>query len=446
MPTPAVVYNHGPGSGADAAAEARRALKAGVAVNLSVATYRSLAWSKSQIPTIVDLQALRCEQGGGLGRLKAKSRRELLQDDSALTELEKGDGVLPGISRARGSGRFTTTELSSLYRAAVMPSQLEQSSRRGYFASWRTVVTWLLAHDAADQGLPMTKKLLDALTMELLLMGATVGSIRNIWSSVEDRHRTYGHTPPLGEPGAFRRGLKALSSLRGQPTKLLFPLGRRHVQALLRLAGLTWFQKRNVLLTLTGTVMCSRVSEPAGLRICNVFPDIDVPYDPTYAGGYGLKIVKRKNDTKRRGIMTRVPPGPLAERLRKWIAEERLVRHPQCTLESSPGARCRFCPPLFPKSPRPRSEDIGSRSRTAVTRQNVTSAVKSCVRMLDGDDQHFSGKSMRLGGLSMAINAKVPEPILFLQSGHGKAKAARGYMIPDDPSLLYDTGKAILEA
>ena len=53
---------------------------------------------------------------------------------------------------------------------------------------------------------------------------------------------------------------------------------------------------------------------------------------------------------------------------------------------------------------------------------------------------------MRLGGLSMAINARVPEPILYLQSGHGKAKAARGYMIPDDPSILYDTGRAILEA
>jgi hypothetical protein len=92
-----------------------------------------------------------------------------------------------------------------------MPSQIEQSSRRGYFASWRAVVMWLLAHDAADQGLPMTKELLDALTMELLLMGATVGSIRNIWSSVKDRHRTYGHAPPLREPGAFRRGLKALS-------------------------------------------------------------------------------------------------------------------------------------------------------------------------------------------------------------------------------------------
>ena len=66
--------------------------------------------------------------------------------------------------------------------------------------------------------------------------------------------------------------------------------------------------------------------------------------------------------------------------------------------------------------------------------------------MLGGDAQNFSGKSMRLGGLSIAINAGVPEPILYLQSGHCKAKVARGYMIPDDPSILYDTGRAILEA
>jgi hypothetical protein len=30
---------------------------------------------------------------------------------------------------------------------------------------------------------------------------------------------------------------------------------------------------------------------------------MDVPYDPTYAGGYGLMIVNRKYDTKRKGVM-----------------------------------------------------------------------------------------------------------------------------------------------
>ena len=171
----------------------------------------------------------------------------------------------------------------------------------------------------------MSKALLEALTMELLLMGSSVGSIRNIWSAIENRHRMYGHEPPLGEPGSFRRRIKALSSLRGQPSKLLFPMGRRHVRALLRLVGLTWTQKHNVLLVVTGTVMCARVSEPAGLLICNVFPDVDVPFDPVYQGGIGTKIVKRKNDTKRSGIMTRIPPGPVAERLLQWIEVERLA-------------------------------------------------------------------------------------------------------------------------
>ena len=95
----------------------------------------------------------------GARRIQA---RELVKDNRMMTEMERGDGVLPSVSRARGRGRFNTAELSSLFRAAVMPSQLERTSRQGYFASWRTVVTWLLAHDAADQGLPMSKALLEA--------------------------------------------------------------------------------------------------------------------------------------------------------------------------------------------------------------------------------------------------------------------------------------------
>lgn len=446
MPRPRVVYDPEPRRGPSAAAEARRALRAAVAENLSVEVYRAVRWSKSIAPTIADLRILRTEDGGGLGQLDPKRRRELLKDNSRITALEAGDGVLPGVQRADGSRRFRADELSSLFRALVRPSELEQSTRQGYFAAWRTVVTWLLAHGIADKGLPMSKEVLEALTMELLFMGLSVGSIRNIWSAIESRHRTYGYQPPLGEPGAFKRGIKALGSLRGQPPRLIFPMGRRHIRGLLRLIGLTWAQKRNVLLTLTGTVMCARVSELSGLRACNVFPDVDVPYDLSYSGGIGLKIVKRKNDVKRRGIMTRIPPGSFAMRLLTWIEEERLHRHPRCTLESAPGARCRYCPPLFPKTPFPRGPLDQGRVRLPVTRQNAANAVKDCIRMLGVDARYFSGKSMRLGGLSMAINAGVPEPILFLQSGHGKAKAARGYMIPDDPSILYNTGRAILEA
>jgi hypothetical protein len=51
---------------------------------------------------------------------------------------------------------------------------------------------------------------------------------------------------------------------------------------------------------------------------------------------------------------------------------------------------------------------------------------------------------MPLGGLSAAITAKVPAPILYLQSGQGKKKAAYDYIVPDDPTLLHMTGRVVL--
>ena len=38
--------------------------------------------------------------------------------------------------------------------------------------------------------------------------------------------------------------------------------------------------------------------------------------------------------------------------------------------------------------------------------------------MLEVDTTHFSGISMRRGGISAALVARVLEPILYLQSGH----------------------------
>ena len=45
---------------------------------------------------------------------------------------------------------------------------------------------------------------------------------------------------------------------------------------------------------------------------------------------------------------------------------------------------------------------------------------------------------MRRGGISAALVARVPEPILFLQSGHGSNNSARNYMVPTDPSVWYE--------
>ena len=52
---------------------------------------------------------------------------------------------------------------------------------------------------------------------------------------------------------------------------------------------------------------------------------------------------------------------------------------------------------------------------------------------------YFSGISARKGGLSTAIEAGVPEHILWMQSGHAQDVAARRYVQLNSPALLYRT-------
>jgi hypothetical protein len=68
--------------------------------------------------------------------------------------------------------------------------------------------------------------------------------------------------------------------------------------------------------------------------------------------------------------------------------------------------------------------------------------VINSLKMLEVDTRHFSWLSMRRGGISAGLVACVPEPILFLQSGHGSNCAARNYMVPRNPHILFETYNA----
>ncbi len=47
-----------------------------------------------------------------------------------------------------------------------------------------------------------------------------------------------------------------------------------------------------------------------------------------------------------------------------------------------------------------------------------------------------------MGGLTVAIEAGVPEHILWMQSGHAQDRAARRYVRLTNPDRLYDTWRA----
>ena len=64
--------------------------------------------------------------------------------------------------------------------------------------------------------------------------------------------------------------MNALASVRGSPGRLIFSISAEHVQALLRMTGLSVNQTRWMLAICLGTVCCARVGELAGLQICNL--------------------------------------------------------------------------------------------------------------------------------------------------------------------------------
>jgi hypothetical protein len=79
---------------------------------------------------------------------------------------------------------------------------------------------------------------------------------------------------------------------------------------------------------------------------------------------------------------------------------------------------------------------------TPLSTQLFGDGVRRMVSLCQGDPRHFSGISTRKGGLTTAIAARVPEEIIYLQSGHGQTRAARAYMHLQDPARLFDTYRA----
>ena len=115
-----------------------------------------------------------------------------------------------------------------------------------------------------------------------------------------------------------------------------------------------------------------------------------------------------------------------------------------CTARSRVGRRCTSCPPLFPKLIRGKDDTWVLRVHPdpVPTPALISSMVIAALRMINVDTSSFSGVSCRMGGLTIATEAGVPENILWMQSGHAQDRAARRYVRHTDPDRLYDTWRA----
>jgi len=72
-----------------------------------------------------------------------------------------------------------------------MPAHLAHRTREGYQSNWKSVITWAIARGETESILQMMT--LKAITQELTMIGCATGTIRNVWSAIEDRHRRFGY-------------------------------------------------------------------------------------------------------------------------------------------------------------------------------------------------------------------------------------------------------------
>ncbi len=144
------------------------------------------------------------------------------------------------------------------------------------------------------------------------------------------------------------RGGISPGTVKGMPSRLIFPVGTHHVQQMLELVGLTLVQRCDMLMCVLGTIMCMGFNVVDQLQICDVLRHFDAAFHVMYANTLACRIYKQKQDTATKGLY-QWAGGAVFTRLRSYVNLIWLEKSAECSKGRSPSARCRTCMPLFPR-------------------------------------------------------------------------------------------------
>ena len=424
--------------------ESHAAFRATVVVRVGARLGSIIKWGQGPLPIVRNLERL-----AGADIFEGLDTGPILADISESTALERADGNwelaichLGGPSRPR-----SLADLTAQFNRHVWPSRAEPKTRAKNWRYWSCAVSWAIARKAVRLLLPMSTDTLKALTWDLITHAASASLIEAVWHAIQARHRQYHLVPPIDGRGELTAWKRSISSVTGRPLSLKLPIHRTIVVRLLawRPTQVAWNRAR--LATALATIACLRVSEVAHLQACDLWFDHFTGYGiPGYEGTCAVHVNKRKNDRVRRGHHPALgraadPELDIVYQLRVWMEALDLRVHPRCRKRREPAARCPWCPPLFPRTRRGRG-NVTLSDGSACSPQRMSGDIKFAMSQMGANPDRFSGVSARKGGLSTAIEAGIHEAILFLQTGHGQAKAARDYMHIRDPAVLMQVFEA----
>ena len=437
----------------------RDAYRATVVFRLGGAASAGVKWKRTTVPTLDSDGVIR-----GLAIRAGAQIEGWLVDDAGETELERCKGrwrpAVRELAAPVGVGQVPSMEESlAAFTRHVLPMERARRTRQKYATHRLTVLTWAVWKGVLKDLLPMSTDALRAFIWDALAFESTISVLKHSVNAIKAWHRRLGMPVPADGPGDYRRLINCLARFQGTPRRLIFPLHARAVRRLLllpvpehaacgganggcRVCREFLHRWRDCLLGATATLSCSRCAEAGALQSCDLWVDFDLEAGyRLWAGGAALNVAIRKNDQFKQGHQPRlgVPRDPRLHIVKQLLAFMRAVGNgprPGCTKRAEPQCPCPVCPPLFPRSvDRVRSFDL-SRLPTA---DEASAMVVRALGHVGYNTALFSGISARRGGLSTAIEAGVPEAILWMQSGHAQDVAARRYVQLRSPNLLYRT-------
>ena len=205
---------------------------------------------------------------------------------------------------------------------------------------------------------------------------------------------------------------------------------------------------RNKLAMCTLCIGCMRPREGARATSCNL------QFDSDFLKGLldfkdcsSLVVNQRKQDQERKGHWMRFgksanPELDLSYQLGLFMDLAHTRPSSACAAEQLRGKRCLACPPLFPKLTKGPGGSWVLRPDPVPSPACVSAMVVAALRMIGVHTTAFSGVCCRMGGLTVATEAGVPENIFWMQSGRAQDRDARRYVRLTNPDRLYDTWRA----
>ena len=402
-------------------------------------------WNASAIPTLENAPEL-------LGTLLPPLCSHW---EAALSDLSLDsplDGVHgnhePVLASLAGQTDVSISAMSRAFTRVIAPLGSARATRVKAWRNWRTCLTWALARQALGQLLPMPTATLRAMLWDFITMGATHATLKSIVDAVISRHREAHLPSPVSGNLAYQRLTGCLARVLGTQHRHKMGVTRDMVVRLLQARHPDLISFRNALVTCTLTMGCMRPGEGALAQSCDFIPNADARKGlPQFEGCSTLVTLGRKQDQERKGHWMRFgraqdPTLDINHQLGLFMDMAGTRPRSGCTKASRPGARCPVCPPLFPKLCRQTDGSWALHHAPTPSSGAVSAMVVSALTTLGVDTAAFSGASCRMGGLTVAIEAGVPEHILWMQSGHAQDRAARRYVRLTNPDRLYDTWRA----